>query len=96
MCMVLFAWIVGSEYYKEMFGTNARKNIYAEHLDKIEADVMPVGFMPQDQMDQIIIDESGTVWTVDEIHTDGDFYKWGEDTPFEDFNDRGYIKPSLF
>ena len=39
---------------------------------------------------------AGTIWTVDEIQTDGDFYKWGEDTPFEDFNDRGYVKPNLF
>ena len=91
MCLVLFAWIAASEYYKEMFGTNARKNIYAEHLDKIEADVMPIGFMPQDQMDQIIIDEAGTIWTIDEVYTDSSF-----DKEFPQKELEYYPKPNLF
>jgi hypothetical protein len=68
MCLVLFAWAAGTEYWKELTDTNAKQHMYKQKLDEIEEEVMPIGFLPYDSMLDKTIDSRGDVWsTVDEL-----------------------------
>ena len=39
MCMVLFAWLVMQEYFKEMTDQDIRRRIYEEQRNQIEQDM---------------------------------------------------------
>lgn len=43
MCMVLFAWLVMQEYFKEMTDQDIRRRIYDEQRNQIEQDMAPFG-----------------------------------------------------
>ena len=67
MCLVLFAWAAGTEYWKELTDTNAKQHMYKQKLEEIEEEVMPIGFLPYDTMIDTTIDNQGDIWTsVDE------------------------------
>ena len=68
MCLVIFAWLVAQEYFKEMTDNDVRKRIYEEQKNQIEQDMAPFGFMTDGLNDEEneIVDSSGDVWKVDE------------------------------
>jgi hypothetical protein len=45
MCLVLFAWFVKQEYFKEMTNTDFRKQFQEDNEKLIEEDLMPFGFV---------------------------------------------------
>ena len=45
MCMVIFAWLVQQEYFKEMTDNDIRQRIYDEQKNQIEQDMSPFGFI---------------------------------------------------
>jgi len=71
MCMVLFSWCVGSEYWKELTDTDVSTAMYNDKLVEEEADQMPMGFIGNDRMNEMMMDASGSVW---EIVSDEDSY----------------------
>ena len=68
MCLVIFAWLVAQDYFKEMTDNDVRKRIYEEQKNQIEQDMAPFGFMTDGLNDEEneIVDSSGDVWNVDE------------------------------
>jgi hypothetical protein len=76
MCLVIFAWLVAQDYFKEMTDTDVRKRIYEEQRNQIEQDMAPFGFILDgvDDEDEFV-DEEGDRWAkVDEY---GDLsYMW--------------------
>ncbi len=44
MCLVIFAWLVQQDYFKEMTDQDIRKKIYEEQKNQIEQDMSPFGF----------------------------------------------------
>ena len=68
MCLVIFAWLVAQDYFKEMTDTDVRKRIYEEQKNQIEQDMAPFGFILDgiDDEDEFV-DEEGDRWAkVDE------------------------------
>ncbi len=68
MCLVIFAWLVAQDYFKEMTDTDVRKRIYEEQKNQIEQDMAPFGFVLNgvDDEDEFV-DEEGDRWAkVDE------------------------------
>ena len=68
MCLVIFAWLVAQDYFKEMTDTDVRKRIYEEQKNQIEQDMAPFGFMSDglDDEDEFV-DGEGDRWArVDE------------------------------
>ena len=66
MCLVIFAWLVAQEYFKEMTDNDIRKRLYEEQRNQIEQDMAPFGFI-QDGLDESsFVDSSGDLWKVDE------------------------------
>ena len=39
MCLVIFAWLVAQDYFKEMTDNDIRKRIYEEQKNQIEQDM---------------------------------------------------------
>ncbi len=75
MCLVIFAWLVAQEYFKEMTDNDVRKRIYEEQKNQIEQDMSPFGFVSDGLTDMDgEVDSNGDVWKVDEY---GDMsYMW--------------------
>ena len=75
MCLVIFAWLVQQDYFKEMTDNDVRKKIYEDQRDQIEADMAPFGFISDGLDDEgVIIENDGTMWKTDEY---GDMsYMW--------------------
>ena len=67
MCLVIFAWLVAQDYFKEMTDQDVRKKIYEEQKNAIEQDMAPFGFISDgldDDLEQV--DSNGDNWKVDE------------------------------
>jgi len=62
MCMVLFAWLVMQEYFKEMTDQDVRRRIYEEQRDQIEQDMAPFGFIDDGMGDDTFMDGDGDLW----------------------------------
>ena len=66
MCLVIFAWLVAQDYFKEMTDNDVRKRIYEEQKNQIEQDMAPFGFMSDGLDDSSFVDADGDLWKVDE------------------------------
>jgi len=66
MCLVIFAWLVQQDYFKEMTDNDIRKRIYEEQKNQIEQDMAPFGFVNTGLEDTQFVDKEGDVWHTDE------------------------------
>jgi len=66
MCLVLFAWLVAQDYFKEMTDNDIRKRIYEEQKNQIEQDMAPFGFIQTGLDDESFVDNDGERWYADE------------------------------
>ena len=67
MCLVIFAWLVMQDYFKEMTDDDIRKRVYDDQRDQIEADMAPFGFLQDGISEETsFVDDDGTRWNVDE------------------------------
>jgi hypothetical protein len=66
MCLVIFAWLVAQDYFKEMTDNDIRKRLYEEQKNAIEQDMAPFGFIETGLEETSFIDKDGDRWNVDE------------------------------
>jgi len=67
MCLVIFAWLVMQDYFKEMTDDDIRKRVYDDQRDQIEADMAPFGFIQDGVSEETsFVDNEGERWHVDE------------------------------
>jgi len=66
MCLVIFAWLVQQEYFKEMSDNDIRKRIYEEQKNQIEQDMAPFGFIQTGLETESFVDDNGDRWHTDE------------------------------
>ena len=66
MCLVIFAWLVAQDYFKEMTDNDIRKRIYEEQKNQIEQDMAPFGFISDGFDDDSFVDKDGERWYADE------------------------------
>ena len=66
MCLVIFAWLVAQDYFKEMTDNDIRKRMYEEQKNQIEQDMAPVGFINDGLDDTVTVDANGDRWYADE------------------------------
>jgi hypothetical protein len=64
MCLVLFAWLTGQDYFKQLTDIDIRKNLYQQNEQAIEDELLPFGFIDAG---------SGA-----NVSTDNDEFKGGE------------------
>jgi len=82
MCMVIYAWAVQQDYFKEMTDQSIRKELYEKDKDSLEEDMSPFGFITGiGDEDQFV--EDGNIWTkahndvYDEYGTSMGNWEWG-------------------
>ena len=66
MCLVLFAWLVAQDYFKEMTDNDVRKRLYEEQKNQIERDMAPFGFVSDGLDEGSFVDKDGDLWHTDE------------------------------
>ena len=68
MCLVIFAWLVCQDYFKEMTDDDIRKRVYEEQKNAIEQDMAPFGFLSDGLNDEedSFVDKDGDRWNLDE------------------------------
>ena len=82
MCMVIYAWAVQQDYFKEMTDQSIRKELYEKDKDSLEEDMAPFGFV-DDGLGEGDFVEDGNIWTkvtnevYDEYGTTMGNWEWG-------------------
>ena len=66
MCLVIYAWLVAQDYFKELTDQDVRKRLYEEQKNQIEQDMSPFGFISTGLDDASFVDVDGDRWFVDE------------------------------
>jgi hypothetical protein len=84
MCLVIFAWLVCQDYFKEMSDQDVRKRIYDEQKNQIEQDMAPFGFISDGFEDmESFVDGEGDRWSKAD--------NTGEDWNVDEYGDRSYM-----
>ena len=66
MCLVIYAWLVAQDYFKELTDQDVRKRLYEEQRNQIEQDMSPFGFISDGLDSNTFVDNDGDRWFVDE------------------------------
>ena len=66
MCLVIYAWLVAQDYFKELTEQDVRKRLYEEQKNQIEQDMSPFGFILTGMENNSEVDVDGDVWHLDE------------------------------
>jgi len=66
MCLVIYAWLVAQDYFKELTDQDVRKRLYEEQKNQIEQDMAPFGFISDGMDDTSFVDDDGDRWHTDE------------------------------
>ena len=75
MCLVIYAWMVDQDYFKELTDQDVRKRLYEDQKDQIEQDMAPFGFI-SDGLDDDEFVEGGDRWT--KANSDEIFSTYGD------------------
>ena len=62
MCLVIYAWLVQSDYFKELTDQDVRKRLYEDQKNQIEQDMAPFGFLSDGLDDDVEVDADGDTW----------------------------------
>jgi hypothetical protein len=77
MCLVIYAWLVQQDYFKELTDQDVRKRLYEEQKNQIEQDMAPFGFMSDGLEDNSFVDAQGDRWSNASVGEYGDMsYMW--------------------
>ncbi len=71
MCLVIYAWLVAQDYFKELTDQDVRKRLYEEQKNQIEQDMAPFGFVTDGLDDESFVDAEGDRWHTDEYGDKG-------------------------
>lgn len=82
MCLVIYAWAVAQDYFREMTDQSVREELYEKDKDSLEEDMSPFGFIVDGTNDDVIVDKTNNlVWTgagVDEYGTSHSNWEWAQ------------------
>ena len=85
MCLVIFAWLVQSDYFKELTDQDVRKRLYEEQKNQLEQDMAPFGFIVDGTDEDQFVDKEGDRWFIDNGSMDTST-NWNAD----EYGDRSY------
>jgi len=75
MCLVIYAWLVQCDYFKELTDQDVRKRLYEEQKNQIEQDMAPFGFMDDGMEDDSFI-QDGDRWYSNASEYGESSYMW--------------------
>ena len=63
MTLVLFAWLVDQQYFKELSSQNIRDNLYKNQLSELDDLTTPFGIIDNGlNREEYEVDTEGTIW----------------------------------
>jgi len=62
MCLVIYAWLVAQDYFKELTDQDVRKRLYEEQKNQIEQDMAPFGFISDGLDAESFVSDEGDRW----------------------------------
>ena len=77
MCLVIYAWLVAQDYFKELTDQDVRKRLYEEQKNQIEQDMAPFGFIVDGLDDASFVDDDGDRWHTDEYGDMSHMWNYG-------------------
>lgn len=65
-CLVIFAWLIVQDYFKDLTNNDIRKQISEEQKEQLDLELAPLGYFNNgmDDDEQIIDKETGDVWLI--------------------------------
>ena len=72
MCLVIYAWLVQMDYFKELTDQDVRKRLYEEQKNQIEQDMAPFGFLNDGLSEDSFVDAQGDRWSNASVGEYGD------------------------
>lgn len=72
MCLVIYAWLVQMDYFKELTDQDVRKRLYEEQKNQIEQDMAPFGFLNDGLGEDSFVDAQGDRWSNASVGEYGD------------------------
>ena len=66
MCLVMFAWLSGQPYFKELTENDIREKLYRDKMQMLEDELTPFGFISSglDETQESFVDNQGDRWVV--------------------------------
>jgi len=64
MTLVIFAWLVQQQYFKDLTDLDIRKQMYKDQMEALEQDMLPFGIIDDGQESESYTDSEGTRWGV--------------------------------
>jgi len=64
MGLVVFAWLVQQQYFKDMTDLDIRQQMYKDQMKSMEEDMLPFGIIDDGRDDNTFTDNEGTTWRV--------------------------------
>jgi hypothetical protein len=62
MTLVLFSWLTTQSYFKQITGSDIRKDLYEEQMKNLEEEMTPFGFVEDGLPENTFVDGRGTSW----------------------------------
>jgi len=76
MCLVIYAWLVAQDYFKELTDQDIRKRLYDDQKNQIEQDMAPFGFVVDGNETTTFVDKDGDRWYTDEYGDISEVWKY--------------------
>lgn len=70
MTLVLFAWLVRQDYFKELTNVDIRQKLFEERMKEVENNLLPFGLI-DDGHEEPIVDNTGQLWDPEYTHGGG-------------------------
>ena len=69
-CLVIFAWLIVQDYFKDLTNNDIRKKISEEQKEQLDLELAPLGYFSNgmNEEDKIIDKKTGDVWLVADTH----------------------------
>jgi len=62
MTLVLFGWLTTQAYFKDITGSDIRRDLYEDQMKNLEEEMTPFGFIDDGGENPSFTDNTGTVW----------------------------------
>jgi hypothetical protein len=62
MTLVLFGWLTTQAYFKDITGSDIRRDLYEDQIKNLEEEMTPFGFVDDGSDPTSFTDGSGTAW----------------------------------
>lgn len=69
-CLVIFAWLIVQDYFKDLTNNDIRKKLSEEQKEHLDLELAPLGFFNNgiDEDDKIIDKKTGDIWLIADKH----------------------------